>query len=321
MDCKNVLVVGGCGFLGSAIVEKLYLNNNLTVLDYSDYLVSPLSKKKIDINRITLIKADAGKSDTYDTLELEFDYIINAAAYLGIKSVTSNSIYTMCNNVDVTRCLLNFCTKQHHLVKYVEFSSSEIYGINTNDSDENAPAIIENANGARWCYAAAKNYSEHLTFAYSREKDVPTIIIRPFNIFGEHRSKDNVISQFAMAFLNNEPVIISGNGSQLRDWCYIDDFVDFFILMIESDYINEVLNVGNPDNRVSVLELANIMQRIFKSESEIYITNSKEPDVYIRKASIEKSKSLLGFQPQISLEDGLKKIYKYLVECEEERIC
>ncbi len=316
MDNKNILVVGGCGFLGSAIVEKLYLNNNLTILDYSDYLASPLGKKKIDINKIILIKTDAGNINSYDALDLEFDYIINAAAYLGIKSVASNSIYTMCNNVDVTRCLLNFCTKQHHLVKYIEFSSSEIYGVNANDSDENAPAIIENAKGARWCYAAAKNYSEHLTFAYSREKNVPTIIIRPFNIFGEHRSTDNVISKFAMAFLNNEPVIISGNGLQLRDWCYIDDFVDFFTLVIESGYVNEVLNVGNPDNRVSVLELANIMRRIFKSESEIYITNSKEPDVYVRKASIEKSKSLLGFQPQISLEDGLSKIYKYFVEGE-----
>lgn len=310
---KNILIVGGFGFLGSALVKELLRNHNLTILDCQEYALSPLGKSGIDMNNVKIIHGDASIFHTFDDMGLDYDYIVNVAAFLGINAVASKSIYTICNNIDITRNLLDFAVQQKHLEKYIEFSSSEIYGINAINNLEEAPAVIEDARGARWCYAAAKTLSEHITFAYSREKGLPVVVIRPFNIFGEYRTGENAISQFAYCLIRNEPILIKGNGRQVRDWCYIDDFVAFFRLLLESNCINQIFNVGNPSNCVSVLELAIKMKKIFCSESEIVITESSEPDVYIRKTSIEKAKSLLGFYPLVDLETGLKNIYDYLM--------
>ena len=273
MENKKILIIGGCGFIGSALVEKYYRNNKIVILDNCNYEESSLALRKLKMNNIEYIKGDATDINIIKEMDKDFDYIIHASAILGIRKVAEQSINTIMTNIKSCQCALELASIQNKLSKFLTFSTSEIYGINTEKPKEEQPAIIEQAKEGRWCYAASKTLSEHLVYAYHREKGIPIIIIRPFNVFGEYRKGSNAMTTFITRALNNEDLIVDGNGEQVRAWCHIEDFIEGVSKALESEYNDEVFNLGNPNNEITIKELADKIVKITNSNSKIIITN------------------------------------------------
>ena len=311
MKNQKILIIGGLGFIGSALVKKYYKDNKIIVVDNQDYKSSPLGKMNLNSDNIEVLNGDANEADFILSLDDDFDYIIHASAVLGIRIVGEQSINTIKTNVVSCLNSLDLAVNQKKLKKYITFSTSEIYGINAHDSNENDPAIIEKPLEGRWCYAASKTLAEHLCFAYHREQGINILIVRPFNVFGPYRKGTDAITTFVNKALNNETIYIDGDGSQMRSWCYIDDFINGLCIAIENSEKAEIYNIGNPNNLISITDLAKKIVGLCNSTSRVIIINSKEPDVKYRNLSIDKAKNNLHYNPNVSLDDGIKKVIEF----------
>lgn len=312
MKNKKILIIGGCGFIGSAIIDRYYKDNKIVVLDNSPFKGSSLDLRNLSTDNIKYIQGDATDNNTIMSLDKDFDYIVHASAILGIKKVVVEPINTIMTNINSCYNALELASCQTNLKKFLTFSTSEIYGINAEQPVESEPAVIEPAVEGRWCYAASKTVSEHLAFGYNREKNVPVIIIRPFNVFGEYRKGSNAMTTFINKALKGEDIYIDGDGKQVRTWCYIEDFIDGLTTALESEYTSEIFNLGNPYNEITIDELAKKVVEITNSQSKIIITNSTEPDVKFRSVCIDKAKKLLGYTPKTTVDDGIRKVYKWI---------
>lgn len=148
---KNILIIGGCGFIGSALTEKYYKENNITIVDNCDYHISPLGLRNVDVSKISIYHKDATDKEFLLSLGDDFDYIINAAAILGIKKVVEKSIQTIHTNISTSNNSLELAKQQKHLFKYLSFSTSEVYGVKACGSKEYDATVIGVPYEARWC--------------------------------------------------------------------------------------------------------------------------------------------------------------------------
>ena len=149
--------------------------------------------------------------------------------------------------------------------------------------------------------------------AYHRYHGIKTHIVRIFNTYGPRMEEDDgrVISNFLSQALRGKPLTVYGQGEQTRSFCYVTDMIQGLILAMEKKGTKgEVFNLGNPDER-SVLEIAQLVKRITKSRSEIVFTDLPEDDPRRRRPAIGKAKKILGWHPQVELEQGLKKTAEY----------
>lgn len=311
MRDKRVLIIGGGGFIGSALARRLCNANQVTIADKSPYEATALCARRLPMDHIRYVQCDASRPEMAAALGHDFDYIIHACAVLGIRTVVSQSIHTILTNTASCQIALELASAQEHLSKFVLLSSSEVYGIHTEQPDESAPAVIGPPTEGRWCYAASKTLSEHLAFAYHRERGLPLVVIRPFNVFGEYRAGSNAITAFLERAMRGEELVIDGDGQQIRAWCYIDDFVDGVVRALESPYTEEIFNLGNPGNTISISGLAELILTLTGSASTVRVTHSTEPDVRFRSVNIDKARRLLGYEPGVSLEDGLRRLYQW----------
>jgi dTDP-glucose 4,6-dehydratase len=187
-------------------------------------------------------------------------------------------------------------------------STSEVYGpfaykVKEEDLTEQGPV-----NEVRWGYAVSKLATDHLAFAFHRQYDLGVTPLRFFNIYGPGQLGEGAIQTFVKNTVKNENIIINGDGTQIRAWCYIDDAVNGIVKVIASeDAIGEAFNIGNPKETMSIYELALTVRRLAKSKSKIVFRKVKGyPDVHLRVPNIEKSKKILEFEPKVGLEEGIK---------------
>ena len=197
--------------------------------------------------------------------------------------------------------------------KIFQASTSEVYGdpfVHPQPED-----YWGNVNpiGIRSCYDEGKRMSETLFSDYRRVHGVNIKIVRIFNTYGPNMNPDDgrVVSNLIVQALNGDNLTIYGDGSQTRSFCFVDDLIRGFILMMDSnDSINGPINLGNP-NEFTVLELATKILYLTNSNSEILFKDLPEDDPQQRKPDIAKAKSLLSWEPDIQLEEGLKRTIDY----------
>jgi nucleoside-diphosphate-sugar epimerase len=164
-------------------------------------------------------------------------------------------------------------------------------------------------------YAASKLASEHLSFAHYKEDGLPLAIIRPFNVYGPRQVGDGAIRGIIIQALQNAPITLYNDGTQIRAWCYVEDFVDGVLRCTDTPAaVGQAFNLGNPQGTVTNFELANMIIRLTQSKSDIVFKPHPGPEVQLRVPSIEKAQTLLGFNPKTSLEAGISKTIPWYAE-------
>ena len=307
---KKVLISGGAGFIGSHLCdyyisqgEDVWCIDNLSTgtLDNIEHLLKEPSFR--------FIQADVISLDVNNTLKEKFDIIFHLASPASPPDYFCLPLETLKANSLGTEKMLEIARISN--AKFLFSSTSEVYGDPTiSPQPENYWGNV-NPVGPRSVYDEGKRYGEALVMAYYRKYKADTRIIRIFNTYGERmRLNDGrVIPNFIGQLLQGKPLTIYGNGKQTRSFCYISDLIKGITKMMEADYHLPV-NLGNPAE-FTILQLAEIIQKIAGIETQIEFLPPLEDDPKQRRPDISKAKELLGWEPLVSLEEGLKKTIQY----------
>jgi UDP-glucose 4-epimerase len=192
--------------------------------------------------------------------------------------------------------------------RFIDFSTSEIFGSMAYKSSESDNTVSGSAGEARWVYAVSKLAGEHLAHAYFKQYNLPVVTVRPFNVYGPGQTGEGAIQIFIKKALKNEDIYINGDGTQIRAWCYVDDFVDCLMRCIEDPRaIGESFNLGNARAVITTLGLAQTVCRVLHSESKILFRDQLSADIELRIPAVEKTASVLGFKAKVDLEEGIAK--------------
>ncbi|MGB9341084.1 MAG: NAD-dependent epimerase/dehydratase family protein, partial [Polyangiales bacterium] len=188
----------------------------------------------------------------------------------------------------------------------IDFSTSEVFGSYAFRVREADVTSLGAVGEARWTYAVSKLATEHLAHNYWKQFNLPTVSIRPFNIFGPGQVGEGAVHAFVVRALQDEKILIHNEGDQIRSWCYIDDIVDAIELaMVRDEAIGESFNIGNPRSTVTIYQLARLIVRLSESKSPIEFVEWDFPDVELRIPDVKKAEELLGFRAHVELEQGL----------------
>ncbi len=216
---------------------------------------------------------------------------------------------TMLVNTVGTLNMLKLAAK--HKAKFLYTSTSEVYGDPLEHPQEESYRGNVSTIGPRSVYDEAKRFGETLVSYFWRDKGLDARIVRIFNTYGPRMSKDDMrmISIFINQALSGKPITIYGDGKQTRSLCYVSDTVDgLFRMMFHENTRREVINIGSP-NEHTVLEYAEIVKKLTGSKSEIVFSEGlPEDDPKRRRADITKAKEVLGWEPKVSLEEGLQRM-------------
>ena len=306
-DKKRVLVTGGAGFLGSHLCEKLLKEGNFVIC--LDNLSSGF-KENISIfdtnNNFEFIE-----HDVIESINLSVDQIYNLACPASPKYYQKNPIKTFQTSVYGAENLLNLAEKNK--AKILQASTSEIYGDpNEHPQRENYWGNV-NPIGIRSCYDEGKRAAESLFFDYYRQHEVDICIARIFNTYGPqmHPSDGRVVSNFIIQSLQNQNITIYGDGMQTRSFCFVDDLIEGLIKVMNTEIDNPVpINLGNPEE-YSILELAQIVIELTKSDSKIEYKPLPSDDPTCRRPSIDLAIEKIDWRPIIRLSEGLKETIAY----------
>ena len=307
MQGKTIFITGGAGFIGSTLIGRLVEHNRLVVFD--NLRRDALSRLPYASHpNLQLIVGDVTDAVALQKAMAAADphVVVHMAAIAGIDTVIKSPTTTMRVNLLGT---LNALECAHHLKRlerFVDFSTSEVFGSNAFRAEESGLASIGAVGEARWIYAVSKLTGEHMAHAYHREFGLPTVTLRPFNVYGPGQVGEGAIHRFVVNALQNKELQIHGDGTQIRAWCYIDDMVDGVLLAMEHPMaIGESLNIGNARAVVTIYGLANAIVRVLESKSPIRFVPKGYVDIDLRVPNTDKARDLLGFEARIDLEEGL----------------
>jgi UDP-glucuronate decarboxylase len=298
----KILVTGGAGNVGSALVEKLLYekNNFVTVADnLSTGLLNKLPAKNTE--RFKFIKSDVNQyRDIAEILiSSNFDYVFHLAAVVGVQRTQENPVRVL-HDIEGIKNILDI--SKNTSVKRVFFSSSsEVYGepVTLPQHEHTTPL------NSRIPYAIVKNVGESFCKSYQQEYGLDYTIFRFFNTYGPNQSTDFVLPRFISAALKNEDILIYGDGMQTRTFTYIDDNIDTILACLyQNQIINDVINIGN-HQIITVLDLAKTIIDITNSKSNIvHIAALKDGDMTRRQPDNQKMLQLLN-RNLIPLEEGV----------------
>lgn len=310
---KKILITGGAGFIANKIISKFIDNNKIIIFD--NFSRDTLSNSQYANHRlITVIKGDVRNYDEVLDAVQDVDIIIHAAGIAGIDTVIKRPVDTMEVNMIGTANVLRAASQIPKLLRFIDFSTSEVFGPMSFKSNEEDHTVSGSAGEARWTYAVSKLAGEHLAHAYANQYNIPTVTVRPFNIYGPGQTGEGALSNFIKCALNNDPITIHGDGSQIRAWCYVDDFVDAVTKCVELECaIGRSYNIGNSRAVITVYGLAQLICRVLNSKSEIKFVDALSADIAIRIPDVTRSQDELGFEAKIDLEEGVKKTAHSLI--------
>lgn len=308
---KKIFITGGAGFIGSSLAGRLIEDNEVVI--YDSLARDSLSKKSFkDHPNLELIEGDVLDYQHVADAMQGMDIVVHCAAIAGVDTVLQRPVRTMRVNMVGSANVLEAASQLPKCERVVCFSTSEVFGQYAFRADETDNAVIGEVGEARWTYAVSKIAEEHLAIAYYQEKQLPTTIIRPFNVYGPGQVGEGALKIFVMRAVRGEPIEIYGDGTQIRAWCYVDDMVDGALLaMSHPNAVGESFNIGNQRAVVTIFGLANTVVRVLESDSPIVFTHKEYTDIELRIPAVKKAKSLLGFEATIDLEEGIRRTAEY----------
>jgi UDP-glucose 4-epimerase len=305
---KRIFITGGAGFIGTTLAKRLVNENEIIAADnlHRDALSgTPLADHpNFSFHEVDVLDADAMKQ-----LATGATHIVHCAAIAGVSTVLESPVRTMRVNVIGTYNMLEAAVATlDTLERFVDFSTSEVFGTHAFRVQEGQVSTIGSVGEARWTYAVSKLAGEHMAHAYHDELGVPTVTVHPFNVFGPGQIGGGAIRAFIEAALAERDLTIHGDGSQIRAWCYVDDMVDGTLLVLERpEAVGQAFNIGNSRSTPTVLELAQHVKRLTGCPGELVFQPLHYADVELRIPNVEKARELLGFEAKVDLDEGLAK--------------
>src|SRR5919112_261672 len=226
LEGKRVFITGGAGFIGTTLARRLVDDNEVVALDnlHRDALTGT---DLGDHPNFSLHQADVLDADAVRELADGATHIVHCAAIAGVDTVLESPVRTMRVNLIGTYNVLEAAVATQPTVeRLVDFSTSEVFGTHAYNVKEGNVSTIGSVGEARWTYAVSKLAGEHMAHAYHDELDLPTVTVRPFNVYGPGQIGGGAIRAFIENALAGSDLVVRGDGSQIRAWCYVDDMVE-----------------------------------------------------------------------------------------------
>ena len=297
------LVTGGAGFLGSHLCDELLARGNRVICVDNLETGSLVNISHIrDPGRFTFMHVDITAPYFVDE---DIDFVYHFASPASPIDYLRLPLHTLKVGSYGTHHTLGLAKLKR--ARFLTASTSEVYGDPLEHPQSESYWGHVNPIGPRGVYDEAKRYAEALTMAYHRQQGVDTAIVRIFNTYGSRmRPHDGrAIPTFLRQALANRPITVFGDGSQTRSFCFVSDLIRGIIALAESGH-NYPVNIGNPDE-FTLLELAETVKELTGSDADIVYEALPEDDPKQRKPNISLARELLGWAPEVSLRDGLRR--------------
>lgn len=305
---ETVFMTGGRGFIGTHLVRRLLGRGNRVTIYDNGHRDSLRYSGLAGASGLTVVTGDV-----LDRVALERaigtpSYVLHLAAIAGVSSYFKKPLKTIEVNFGGTQNVLSCLAGRPGLRLFVGFSTSEIYGPDAKGVSEEDGTSQGRMADRRWVYAISKLASEKLGYAYHWEHGLPTCYVRPFNVYGPGQVGEGAISQFIYRALKGLPLQITGDGSQVRAFCYVEDFCDAVeaCLARAESVRGTSFNIGSPAEPVTMRALAERIVALSGSQSTIEFVPHKGEDVRYRSPSIAKAARELDYRPRWALDDGLR---------------
>ncbi len=323
----NVLITGGAGFIGSHLSERLLANGD------EIYAIDDLSTGSLDNirhlednSRFHLKIGTVLDRETVEPFVDKCDLIYHLAAAVGVEYIIENPLHSLINNIRGTEVLLELANQRK--TRVILASTSEIYGKKNGrvPFKEDDDRVLGPTTIIRWSYSTSKAVDEYFALAYWREKKLPVVIVRFFNVIGPRQTGQfgSVVPRFVKQSLLGHPISVHGDGEQRRCFTDIDDALDGLIsLATHPDSPGEIFNLGsdNEGNEISVKDLAEKVKGLTESDSVIdYVPYEKAfakgwyEDLNYRVPNLEKIRSAVGYDPKVSLDTTLRRIIAHSLQ-------
>jgi UDP-glucose 4-epimerase len=308
LEGKRVFITGGAGFIGTTLARELVDRNTVVAFDnlHRDALAAT---GLADHENFTLIQGDVLDAAAVRDAARDATHVVHCAAIAGVDTVLESPVRTMRVNVIGTYNVLEAALASDTQVeRFVDFSTSEVFGTHAFRVQEGQVSTIGSVGEARWTYAVSKLAGEHMAHAYHDELGLPTVTVHPFNVYGPGQIGGGAIRAFIETALRGNELVIHGDGSQIRAWCYVTDMVSGVLACLERpEAVGQAFNIGNPRSAVTIFDLAQRVKRLTGCSGEILFQPLHYADVELRIPNVEKARELLGWEPQVELDDGLQK--------------
>ncbi len=310
MNQNKILITGGAGFLGSHLTERLLKEgNDVLVVDNfftgnKQNLAHLMANPNLEIMR----------HDVTFPLYVEVNQIYNLACPASPVHYQHDPVQTTKTSVHGAINMLGLAKRTR--ARILQASTSEVYGDPEVHPQPEGYWGRVNPIGIRSCYDEGKRCAETLFFDYFRQHQTDIKVVRIFNTYGPkmHPNDGRVVSNFIVQALQGKDITIYGDGSQTRSFCYVDDLIDAMVRMMATEAgFSGPVNIGNP-TEFTMLELAEMVLRLTASKSKIVHQSLPSDDPKQRQPNIDLAKAKLGWQPKVTLEDGLKQTITFFVK-------
>ncbi|MCS7006824.1 MAG: NAD-dependent epimerase/dehydratase family protein [Thermoleophilia bacterium] len=305
---KRIVITGGAGFIGTTLARRLVDENEVIAVD--NLHRNSLAGTDLERHeRFSFVEADVLDGPALARIVRGATHLVHAAAIAGVDTVRESPVRTMrVNLIGTYNALEAALATQDTIERVVAFSTSEVFGAYAYKVDEEHVTTQGSVGEARWTYAVSKLAGEHMAHAYHDELGLPTVCVRPFNVYGPGQIGGGAIRAFIETALAGRDLVIHGDGSQIRAWCYVDDMVDALLLTLEHpSAVGESFNVGNARSAVTIYDLAQRIKRLTGCPGELVFAPLHYTDVELRVPNVEKARRLLGFEAKVELDEGLER--------------
>ncbi len=315
---ETILITGGAGFIGSTLASWLAPNNQIVVLD--NFHRNALAGTGLEGHpHVKMIKGDILDPHSVHRAIRGATQVIHCAAIAGVDTVINAPTKTMRVNIIGTYNLLEAAVSSGGIKRFVDFSTSEVFGTYAYKVREGDVTTLGAVGEARWTYAVSKLATEHMAHTYHKEFGLPTVAVRPFNIYGPRQVGEGAIHHFIQRAIRGEDLVVHNDGSQIRAWCYVDDIIDAVIrALLVPEAVGNSFNIGNPRSTVTIHHLAREVVRLAQSSSKIRSVTWDFADVELRIPDVGKARQILKFEPQVDLEEGLLRTIAWYRQRQEE---
>ena len=314
MGGLNLLITGGCGFIGSNFINYIFdrTDYNIINLDAMYYCASESNIKK-EIREDSRYKLIKGNLCSYDLVnhiinDYKIDYVIHFAAQSHVQNSFEDSLQYTKDNIEGTHTLLEVCRKYKNIKKFVHVSTDEVYGesmINDEEDKKTENSILCPTNP----YAATKAGAELIAQSYYHSFKMPIIITRGNNVYGPNQYPEKLIPRFIELLKDNKKVTIQGDGSNIRAFLHSHDVARAFEIILEKGKIGEIYNIGSDENQeYTVLQVAKLLiEKIKKTDDHnLWITYIEDRPFNDKRYYISNQKIKdLGWSIDINFEDGI----------------